>query len=182
MRYEIVLSGSGGQGLKLSGEILGKSASFHDKMNCIMTASYGAESRGGKSEAYVVVSPDEPVDYPEATYADVIVALSQPGLQRQLGHLKKETIIIADSELVDTSAVSLGTVYKVPVTSLSVQIMGSGISANIVTLGVLSAITGKFKPEGLRTVIQETFSGKIAEKNLAAFDAGFQAGTQCVKS
>lgn len=180
MRYEIVLSGSGGQGLKLSGEILGQAAAFHDKLNCVMTASYGAESRGGKSEAYVIVSKDEPVDYPEATYADVIVALSQPGLQRQLGHLKNETIIIADSDLVDTSVVSKGTVYKVPVNAMSIQVMGSPISANIVTLGALAAITGMFKREGIEGVIKETFAGKIADKNLAAFDAGYQAGTKCI--
>ena len=46
-RKEIRISGFGGQGVVLSGQIIGKAASIFDKGYATLTQSYGPEARGG---------------------------------------------------------------------------------------------------------------------------------------
>ena len=60
-RKEIRIAGFGGQGIVLSGYIIGKAASIYDKGFSTLTQSYGPESRGGSCRAEVIIS-DVPVD------------------------------------------------------------------------------------------------------------------------
>jgi len=46
-RYEIRLSGAGGQGLILVGKILAEAAAIYDGKNATQSQSYGPEARGG---------------------------------------------------------------------------------------------------------------------------------------
>ncbi|HWR82771.1 MAG TPA: 2-oxoacid:acceptor oxidoreductase family protein, partial [Candidatus Deferrimicrobium sp.] len=55
-RFEVRLSGSGGQGMILAGVILGEAIGADPSKNVIQTQSYGPEARGGASKADVVVS------------------------------------------------------------------------------------------------------------------------------
>ena len=48
-RYEIRLSGEGGQGIVLAGVILAEAAAIYDNRNATQTQVYGPESRGGAS-------------------------------------------------------------------------------------------------------------------------------------
>lgn len=50
-RYEIRLSGSGGQGLIVAGIILAEAAGIHDGKYVCQTQSYGPEARGGARES-----------------------------------------------------------------------------------------------------------------------------------
>ncbi len=58
-RYEIRLSGSGGQGLIIAGIILAEAAGIYDGKFVCQTQSYGPEARGGASKAEVVISDEE---------------------------------------------------------------------------------------------------------------------------
>ncbi len=53
-RYEVILAGSGGQGLVLSGIMLAEAAILEGK-NVVQTVSYGIASRGGFSMAGVII-------------------------------------------------------------------------------------------------------------------------------
>src|SRR5512137_3187072 len=75
-RYEIRLSGSGGQGLIVAGIILAESAGVYDGRFVCQTQSYGPEARGGASKAEVVIS-DEAIDYPKAIKPDLLLAMNQ---------------------------------------------------------------------------------------------------------
>ena len=48
-RYEIRLSGEGGQGIVLAGVILAEAAAIYDGKNATQTQVYGPESRGGRA-------------------------------------------------------------------------------------------------------------------------------------
>ena len=50
-RYEIRLSGSGGQGVILAGVILAEAAALWDDKNAVQSQSYGPEARGGASRS-----------------------------------------------------------------------------------------------------------------------------------
>ena len=59
METEILITGFGGQGIVLTGNILGMAATLYDNRHATMTQSYGPEARGGSCSSQVVIS-DEP--------------------------------------------------------------------------------------------------------------------------
>ncbi|HQM95186.1 MAG TPA: 2-oxoacid:acceptor oxidoreductase family protein, partial [Methanofastidiosum sp.] len=63
MKAGIRISGFGGQGIILSGVIVGKAA-VNQGFNAVQTQSYGPEARGGSTRSEVVIS-DEEIDYPK---------------------------------------------------------------------------------------------------------------------
>ena len=54
-RKEIRIAGFGGQGVVLSGSIVGKAASLFSNSYAALTQSYGPEARGGASRSEVIV-------------------------------------------------------------------------------------------------------------------------------
>ncbi|MBU1740547.1 MAG: 2-oxoacid:acceptor oxidoreductase family protein, partial [Proteobacteria bacterium] len=75
-RIEIILAGSGGQGMILAGLILAEAAGLYDGRQVAMVQNYGPEARGGTSKAEVILS-DQTIDYPLCTAVDVLLALTQ---------------------------------------------------------------------------------------------------------
>jgi len=74
-KYEIRLSGSGGQGLILAGIILAD-AGLKSGKNSIQSQSYGPEARGGASKAEVIISDGE-INYPKVEQCDILLSLTQ---------------------------------------------------------------------------------------------------------
>ena len=69
-RYEIRLSGSGGQGVILASIILADAA-IEQGLNAIQTQSYGSEARGA-SKAEVIICRDE-ISYPKIRKANILL-------------------------------------------------------------------------------------------------------------
>ena len=74
--HEIIITGFGGQGIILAGNILGKSATLFEKKNATLIQSYGPEARGGSCVAQVVVS-EENIEYPYVENPHVLICMSQ---------------------------------------------------------------------------------------------------------
>ena len=72
-RYELRLSGEGGQGLVLAGKILAEAAAIYEGINATQSQSYGPEARGGASRSEVILS-DEDIDFPKAVQLDLLLA------------------------------------------------------------------------------------------------------------
>jgi len=98
-RYEIRLSGSGGQGLILMGIILAEAIGIYDGKYVAQTQSYGPEARGGSSKSEVIVS-DEEIDYPKAMSVDLLLAMNQKSCDEFYPDLKPEGLLIVDSTFV----------------------------------------------------------------------------------
>ena len=75
-RYELRLSGEGGQGLVLAGKILAEAAAIYDDRNATQSQSYGPEARGGASKSDVIIADGE-IDYPKAERIDLLLALTR---------------------------------------------------------------------------------------------------------
>ena len=82
-RFEIRIAGFGGQGVVTIGKVLGSAFTIYEGVNSVNTRSYGPESRGGACRSEVVVSRGE-IHYPSVRQADVLVALSQPALDKYI--------------------------------------------------------------------------------------------------
>ena len=95
-RFEIRLSGSGGQGLILAGIILAEAAILDGK-NAVQSQSYGPEARGGASRAEVIIS-NANIDYPKITNTDVLLSLTEEALLKYKYDLRDTGIIILDSK------------------------------------------------------------------------------------
>ena len=113
-RYEVRLSGEGGQGLILAGVILAEAAAIYDNKNAIQTQSYGPEARGGACKSEVIISEDE-IDYPKATRIDLLLALTQEACDRYAGELKQEGILVADSFAVERIPKDHFKVFRLPI-------------------------------------------------------------------
>jgi len=137
-RYEIRLSGSGGQGLILMGIILAEAVGIYDGKFVAQTQSYGPEARGGSSKAEVVVS-DEEIDYPKAMKPDLLLAMNQKSCDEFYPDLKPDGILIVDSTFV--RQVPTPKAFQVPFTRIAREKFKREVVANIVALGALTQLT-----------------------------------------
>ena len=167
---QVRFGGVGGQGIVLSGRLLGKAAALFDGKDAVCTQSYGPEARGGASRADVVIS-NGPVDYPFVTQADVLVAFFHEAYVKFRTALKPGGLLIYDTALVhsvpdEPNAVGL------PATAIAEEI-GSKLAANVVMLGFLVGKTGVVSREAAEEAMRVTVKPRILDLNMRAFAAGF---------
>ncbi len=176
MRKEARLAGFGGQGVILSALILSVAAGIHEGKEVAQSQSYGPESRGGACKAEVVIS-DEVIDYIKPMDPDLLVALSQPALDRYIGEIDvRRAAVMVDSSLVTKIPEGVAKLYQIPLTDIAEFRLGKKIVANMVMLGALAAVTGMVSYEALVAAVKETVPPKTVELNLAAVKEGYQEG------
>ncbi len=136
-RYEIRLSGSGGQGLILIGIILAEAIGLYEGLHVVQTQSCGPEARGGASKSEIVVS-DEEIDYPKPQKLDLLLAMNQASCDLYYRDLKEDGKLLVDATFV--SQVPTNRAIRIPFTKLARERLGREIVANIVALGAISEL------------------------------------------
>lgn len=176
-RWEIRLSGNGGQGLILAGIILAE-AGIIDGYNAVQSQSYGPEARGGASKAEVIIS-DREINYPKIGDAEILLAMSQQAYDKYSPHVKEGATLIIDSTLVKEVEEREGQkIYRVPITEIAKTETGREMTANIVALGAIVGVTGVVSAEALKEAVLDRIPAGTEEINLKALNAGLQAGTK----
>jgi len=173
-RKEIRISGFGGQGVVLSGEIIGKAASIYDEGFATLTQSYGPEARGGSCTAEVVIS-DQPVSYPYVVEPQVVIILAQEAYHKYASNLPENTLVIIDPDLVKPDPSHKSRLLSIPVTHMARE-MGRPVVANIIMLGFLAAVGDVVPREALRESVLSSVPEGTQELNLKAFEAGYGYG------
>ncbi|MFQ6064351.1 MAG: 2-oxoacid:acceptor oxidoreductase family protein [Candidatus Bathyarchaeia archaeon] len=168
-RVEIRISGLGGQGVVLAGEILGRAA-VYDGKHAVQTQSYGAEARGSAARSEVIIS-DEKIGFPKVRKCDVLVAMSQNALDT---HLKGDGTLLVDMDMVKKIPKMKAKIFMVPATKTAETELKSRIYANVVMLGALTKITGMISEESAMKAIQATVPEATKEANLKGFKMGLQ--------
>ncbi len=171
-RFEVRLSGSGGQGLIMAGIILAEAAGIYDGKNVCQTQSYGPEARGGASKAEVVIS-DAEIDYPKAIKPDLLLAMNQKACDSYFFDLKPKGILIVDSTFVKQLPTSKA--ITIPFTQIARQEIGKEMAANIVALGAMVEITGIVTSQGLEAAVLGRVPKGTEELNKKALQAGRDA-------
>jgi 2-oxoglutarate ferredoxin oxidoreductase subunit gamma len=171
-RYEIRLSGSGGQGLIVAGIILAESAGIYDGKFVCQTQSYGPEARGGASKAEVVIS-DEPIDYPKAIKPDLLLAMNQKACDAYFFDLKPAGLLIVDSTHV--KQVPTSRAVGIPFTQMARERFKNEMVANVIALGALAALTGVVSLKSLEAAVLARVPPGTEELNKKALDAGIEA-------
>ena len=177
---EILISGFGGQGIVLTGAILGKAATIYDHKHATMTQSYGPEARGGSCSSQVIISEQE-ILFPYVQSPRVLICMSQEGYTKNIGALAPGGLFIWDTDLVEVQdRPPEGQAFNVPATRFAEE-LGNKMMANIVMLGFLSAVSDLVSPESLKQAVQKSVPPKTVDKNTSAFDRGSEYGLEILK-
>lgn len=169
-RYEIRLSGSGGQGMIFAGTVLAEAIGMEDGKNVCQTQSYGPEARGGASRSDLVVSTGE-IYYPKPLKLDLLLALTQESCDTYFPALKEEGVLIVDSGLVDQ--LPDHKVHGFPFTQIARDKIGTPMVANIIALGAIAALTKIVSKKGFLEAVKRRAPKGTEERNLKAAQIGF---------
>lgn len=174
---EVILSGSGGQGLIMAGQILAEAA-IKDGKNVVQTQSYGPEARGGASKAEIIISESE-IDYPKVTRPGIILVMSHQALSKYAGELKPGGALIVDTTYIkDLPPAAPAKVLALPCSRIAKESFNKEIVANIVALGALAAFTGIVSKESLYSALILRIPPGTEDLNKKALELGWESARQ----
>jgi 2-oxoglutarate ferredoxin oxidoreductase subunit gamma len=177
----VIVTGFGGQGIVLTGNILGHAATLHDGRQATMTQSYGPEARGGSCSSQVIVS-DVEIAFPYVEQADLLVCMSQEGYTKNLPALVPGGTLVWDTKLVKTGEHDPSwRTFDVAATAIA-EGLGNKMMANIVMLGFLSAVHPPASPEAMRAAMLAAVPPRTREKNAQAYDKGREQGEAALQA
>jgi 2-oxoglutarate ferredoxin oxidoreductase subunit gamma len=169
-KIEIRIGGSGGQGVVLAAQIIGKAAILDGK-NAAQTQTYGAEARGSLAVSEVIISNSK-IGFPSVRKLDILVAMTQEALDKLLKDLKETGTLMVDDTNVTTIPETKARVHKMPFTETARKTFGEAIYANMVMLGTLVKITKIVSAQSMERAIKENVSKKTTDTNIKAFRKG----------
>ncbi|MFH0990738.1 MAG: 2-oxoacid:acceptor oxidoreductase family protein [bacterium] len=176
-RTEIKIGGFGGQGVILSGYIVGRAASIYDNKFATMIQAFGPEARGSACSAQVIVSTD-PITYPYIISPNLIVLMSQEAYTKFSPELAAGGTLITEEELVVPHNLRKDIKhFSIPATRFAEE-LGKKMVLNIVMMGFTTAISGIVDVEAMRSAVKVSVPKGTEELNLNAFEKGYQYGIE----
>jgi 2-oxoglutarate ferredoxin oxidoreductase subunit gamma len=172
-RTEIRITGFGGQGVVLSGHIIGHACAVNSDMHATMIQSFGPEARGSACSTTLAVSDTE-VLYPYIGRPNIFVVMSGEGYEKYRDELADDGMLIYEKDLVKIEPKKGQKSYGVSSTRIAEEI-GRAIVQNIVMLGFFAAASKIVPQEAMRDAVAESVPKGTEELNLRAFDAGWAA-------
>lgn len=190
-RFEIRVAGSGGQGVILATELIGQGIALYENgLYVVQTQAYGPEARGGKSKAEVVIST-APIDYPKVVAPHLQIILTQAAADEFARDTTPGGRIVYDDFFVtEIPGLDVGSsaqesqaridarIYALPIVRTAREKLGKEIVTNMVALGCVGRgleLDKIASPDSLRKAIADHFTDKkLADLNVAAFDAGYE--------
>jgi 2-oxoglutarate ferredoxin oxidoreductase subunit gamma len=180
---EIKIGGFGGQGVILTGMIVGKAAAIFDDTFSTMTQAFGPEARGSACSSQVIISEDK-ILYPYVAQPDVLVVMSQDAAARFSPALKKskDALLLYESDLVKPETLDIeATTYGIPATRFAEE-LGRKMVLNIVMVGFFTAMTKLLSADAVRNAVKTSVPKGTESLNLSAFDKGFTYGQELLSA
>jgi len=171
-RYEIRLSGSGGQGIIMAAIVLAEAAGVYDEKYVCQSQSYGPEARGGTSKAEVIIS-NQTIDYPKAIKPDLLLTMNQEACNTHFPDLKGEGLLVVDSTLVHQ--IPTNRVAAIPFTRIARKEIGKEMVANMVALGAVGVLSQIISLKNLEQALMARVPKGTEEINRKALHAGIEA-------
>ena len=174
-KTEIKIGGFGGQGVILTGYIIGKAASIYDDKYATMTQAFGPEARGSACSSQVIVS-DDVIRYPYVKKPQVMVIMSQEAFTKFSPELDPNGMMLIEEDLVDPTGLPDSVkLYTIPATRIAEE-LGRKIVLNMVMAGFFAAISGLIAKDAVRKAVEVTVPKGTEALNLKAFDRGYDWG------
>ncbi|TYO96472.1 2-oxoacid:acceptor oxidoreductase family protein [Desulfallas thermosapovorans] len=170
-RWQILLCGSGGQGLGLAGKILA-TAALYDGLYAVQSQSYGARARGGYSASGVVIN-NRNIYFPLIEQPNLLLVLTEEAYQKNVTPGHDVEHIIFDSDYVPLAPGQQK--YGLPLARWAGELDNpKGVA--ILSLGVITALFGLVTPENVERAIAENIAPALLEANLRCYRKGMEVG------
>ena len=173
MTTNILLAGSGGQGILFAGKFLSYAGLLEGK-EVSWLPSYGPEMRGGTANCSVILS-DAPIGSPIVQQPDVLIAMNLPSYLRFMPAVRPGGILFSDSSLVSEHCVRADiTVIELPATQMAYDEELEGL-ANMILIGRMLKETALAAPETVERAMAKCVppaKTAMLELNLRAISLG----------
>jgi 2-oxoglutarate ferredoxin oxidoreductase subunit gamma len=171
---EVIVSGSGGQGIQLLCKALALGATRQGRY-AMLAAEYGGEMRGGPSQASVVIS-DEPLRaLPILPSTGSAILMHHRFSEHALQRLRPDGLLVLNSSIVPGDfGGHPGRVVSVAATTLA-QELGAPQAAGFVMLGAYVTISGTGTAEAIDSAMRELlppYRAQHADSNSRAIRLG----------
>ena len=174
MRHDVIISGFGGQGVLLAGNLLSYAAIDEGKNVCYFP-SYGVEKRGGSANCTVVIS-DGAVGSPVIGQPSALITLNQNSLDRLGARVRPGGVCIVNSSLADAATLSRDDIRMVAIAMNEIATdLGDVRMVNMIALGAYVALTGAVGMPSLAIALQEALperNHRFIPANVKAIEAG----------
>jgi 2-oxoglutarate ferredoxin oxidoreductase subunit gamma len=181
MERSTIFAGFGGQGLLFAGRVLAEAAML-DGREVIWIPSYGPEMRGGTASCTVIVA-DRPIGSPIVDRADHAVVLNPPSLAKYAPLVAPGGLLVVNTSLIEAEPGRTDIdVLPIPCTSLARR-AGDDKLVSVVALGALVGRRQFVGRDRVHAAIARVLGSKRPEMiavDVAAFDAGYEAGLEAV--
>ena len=172
MQQNILISGTGGQGIIASGEFLSE-ALFMNDFEVMFSRSYGASARGGACMSQIMVA-DHVINDLQFMQSDVLLCLSLPAFKKYMPLARPDSLIIVDTH-VHNRAEDIRKdleIVQVPARDIAVG-LGNQIVANMVMLGALAKHSEMVYLDLLKDAVNTNMRESMREINLKALQMGY---------
>jgi len=174
MYLDLMIAGSGGQGILLAGKLLAW-AGMLEGMNVTWFPSYGAEMRGGTANCTVIIS-DEIIGSPIVQNPGAFIIMNLASLERFEKKVKPGGIILLNSSLVkrDGQRKDLD-IFKIPANEIAEEV-GDRRVANMVMVGAFINKTGMLPLKRVKEALRDVIPGNkisLLGLNEKAVEAGY---------
>ena len=174
MKYELLFSGIGGQGVITLGETL-CDAAIKAGFNVTFVPFYGQEKRGGRTMCNIVIS--DGVESPIISAADIMLIFDEKSLGDYQQLMAEDGTLILNSSMIDVEPnCKCGSIQKVPFYDIA-QELGNPKTANVVALGYVAKMLPMIPYEIIAKEVENSFAAKpkLIPINLDALKKGYDA-------
>lgn len=183
MKFTLIISGSGGQGVMSIGMSLAGSA-VEGGLHATFMPLYGPEQRGGSAKCTVIVSDSEIVS-PLPKQSDGLIVMNEASFKKFTPELKPGGVLVRNINRT-TSALKRTDieVVDVPADDLAHE-LGSDKIANIILIGAMLGYSGMLDPAVFMASLEHKFAAKgaeVVELNRKALDKGLKLGRAAKKA
>lgn len=169
---EIKITGKGGQGIVLAGEILAHAAILKGKFASAI-AGYSSQARGGEVSCDVMIAERE-ISSPFVLRPKYLIALAPEGYKKNLSLITEETKVFLDASIGDWQWEKNH--FPVPAQKIAQEICQSPQVANMVILGYFAHQTEIVSLDNLISVLNEKMEGETLKINIKALKEGYFFG------
>ena len=188
-RYNIRISGLGGQGVVTTAHILG--ATMDNAGNyASLVPFFGSEKRMAPVEAYVRASTEPIYEVGEVVYPDIILIYHSQVITHGKSYtmpfytgLKPNSLIIinTDHDVLEPEDIKVlsdlnAKVVQFDATKLALDVAGTELATNMAMMGMLLGLTKLVTEENIEAAVRERFLGTsfVASGGTAALDSAIE--------
>jgi 2-oxoglutarate ferredoxin oxidoreductase subunit gamma len=177
VEQEVILCGTGGQGIQLVGKTLALAATMAGRY-AMLAADYGGEMRGGPSQASVVIGDAPLRSLPILASSAAAVLMHHKFSTFARERLRPDGLLLLNTSIiVPEETAHQGRVAGLPVTAIA-RDMGAPQSAGFVMLGAYIALTGVVEAEEAEAAMRRLlppYRAQHGDANARAIAAGITA-------